>query len=92
MPVSMTVSWAPSTHNNAILYQLQYRPLGATTWINARAAPGPGTSQILTGLQAGTSYEFRHIASNPGWTEISIPTTLRAGVLPGQPTMLRVTN
>jgi hypothetical protein len=92
MPVSMTVSWPPSQHNNSILYQLQYRPVGASVWISARPTPGPGTSQVVTGLQANTNYEFRHVATNAGWTEVSVATTLHTGVLPGSPTRLKVTN
>jgi hypothetical protein len=92
MPVSMTVSWPASKHANPILYQLQYRQLGATVWINARAHAGPAVLQTVTGLQPGTNYEFRHVASVTAWSEISVATTLRAGVAPGAPTQLKVTN
>lgn len=92
MPVSMTVTWAPSTHLNQITYQLQYRPVGSGVWINAQSRPSPATSAVVTGLTVGTLYEFRHIASNsPLWSEISVPTKLRAGVPPNAPTHLKVT-
>lgn len=91
----MTVTWPPSQHANTILYQLQYRPLGAKVWINASVMAGPATMLRVTGLTPGMMYEFRHTASNgPHWSEVSVPTQLRApgpplGIIPSAPTNLR---
>jgi hypothetical protein len=93
MSVSMTVTWPASQHPNPIYYQLQYRLVGAKTWINARWTTSPVTSAVVSGLLPGSLYEFRHIASNaPSWKEISQPTQLRAGVPPGAPTSLKVSS
>jgi hypothetical protein len=91
MSVSMTVTWAASNHPNPIYYQLQYRLVGAKTWINARLTVSPVTSAVVSGLMPGSLYEFRHITTSaPTWKEISQPTQLRAGVPPGAPTGLKV--
>jgi hypothetical protein len=91
MSVSMTVNWKPSQRASQIAYLLQYRPKGASVWINATPAAVAQTSVAVKGLVADTVYEFRCLASVTGWTETSVLTELRAGVSPNAPTGLRVT-
>ncbi|GAB3876954.1 hypothetical protein GCM10028824_35810 [Hymenobacter segetis] len=51
---SATVSWAAAT--GAVSYNLQYRVSGATTWTTVNQT---ATSKSLTGLTAGTTYQYQ---------------------------------
>jgi hypothetical protein len=51
---SATVSWAAAS--GATSYSLQYRASGATTWTTVSQT---ATSKSLTGLTAGTTYQFQ---------------------------------
>lgn len=51
---SATLSWTAVT--GAISYNLQYRPVGTSSWA---IIPASGTSLTLSGLTCGTNYEFQ---------------------------------
>lgn len=65
-PNSVGLSWSPPTSGGVVRdYYIQYRTTGSTLWHN-----GPlgivGTSSVIAGLTASTSYEFRVFAVNDG--------------------------
>jgi hypothetical protein len=92
MAVAMTVNWRPSQHVPQVDYLLQYRPKGATVWINAGSPVTGKTSLVVPGLVADTAYEFRCIASVAAWSETSGLTELHTGIPPNAPTGLKVTS
>ncbi|GAB3583215.1 hypothetical protein GCM10027345_28560 [Hymenobacter daeguensis] len=51
---SATVSWAAAS--GAVSYNLQYRASGASTWTTVNQT---ATSKSLTGLSAGTTYQYQ---------------------------------
>lgn len=60
----IALSWAPSSVGSIpILYQARYRQTGNTAWIDFGTA-SQQTTQVLTGLTPGTSYDFMVVASN----------------------------
>jgi hypothetical protein len=84
-----TVSWtAPSTGGAVTSYTLQYRVTGAGSWIQITGITI--TSSTITGLTAGTQYDFQVEAVNSGgvsgFTPITNATTLVAA--PALPTGL----
>ncbi|MFK7971624.1 MAG: fibronectin type III domain-containing protein [Bacteroidia bacterium] len=71
-----TLGWSSST--NATNYDVRYRVAGTTTWTNVNNVSG--TSQVLTGLAATTTYEWQVRTScgnqNSGYTAGQNFTTL----------------
>ena len=62
-----TVSWhAPSDNGGSAItgYSVQYSTNGGATWKTATMCKGTATSCTITGLTAGTSYEFHVSATN----------------------------
>lgn len=60
-----TLNWVdPCAVNN---YKINYRAVGSPTWINVNAV---STSKVLTGLTAGTTYEWR-VRTNCGGGSLS---------------------
>ena len=63
-PTSIAATWtAPAAGGAPATYTVQYRVAGATVWINASTAV-TGTSFVLTGLAAATSYNIQILAVN----------------------------
>ncbi len=74
---SATISWAAVP--NAVSYKVAYRVSGTTTWTTKSSTT---TSKILTGLTAGTQYNYKVravCAANGPFTTVSNFTTLPAG-------------
>ena len=95
-PTSTTISlsWTASASGTPqITYQPQYRVHGATSWTNF-GGPISGTSVVISGLSAATSYDLQVVAQNAGGTTAATPitssTTAAATVVPGQATGLAV--
>ena len=68
--MSATVSWTAPTNNGGAAitgYELQYSSDGGTTYMDTPTS-GTSTSQVVTGLTAGTSYVFRVGAINSAGT------------------------
>jgi hypothetical protein len=62
--VTWTASTADATHDAATSYTLACSPHGAANW--TAQAPTAGLSATVTGLTAGTAYDFSVTASNAG--------------------------
>ncbi|MGC8474784.1 MAG: fibronectin type III domain-containing protein [Acetobacteraceae bacterium] len=83
---SIALSWAAPTSGAAVVnYTVQYRPSGTTTWNTASAAVTT-TSYSVTGLSAGTSYDFQVAANNslgsgPTSTVVTLSTLAAAGAV-----------
>ncbi len=61
---SVEINWEGNT--SAIQYQLRYRVDGTTTWTSVFS---PTPTKIVTGLTAGTTYDYRVRTQCPsGWT------------------------
>ena len=71
MVVTWTASAIDGSHDAAAAYTVYYRQTGASSFLPA--APGwiSGTSAAVTGLTAGTSYDFEVVASNWGGGAVS---------------------
>ncbi len=54
---SAKLSW--SSVSGAHFYTIQYRIVGSNSWINLGGGPWNGTWHTITGLQPGTTYEWR---------------------------------
>ena len=71
--VSATVSWVSTGTESA--WNIEYRPVGTTTWLSDVATTNP---HILTGLTASTNYELRVQADCGGdvsdWRETTFQT------------------
>ena len=83
---SVTLAW--DSQSNLTGYTLQYRASGTTTWTTWTPAPGASaTSATITGLAAGTTYEFQLTATNTGGSASSTTnaTTSTIVVLPVDP-------
>jgi hypothetical protein len=96
-PTSTTISlsWTASASGTPqITYQPQYRVTGTTPWTNFGGLIS-GTSVVVSGLAAGTSYDLQVVAQNAGGTtastSITSSTTAAATVVSGQATGLAVT-
>ncbi len=63
---SVTINFtAPPAHNSAITgYVMQYRAVGAGTWVTAPNLLASAVSANITGLTPGTNYEFKIAALN----------------------------
>ncbi len=71
----MNVSWqAPATGSDVTSYLLQYRPKGSTEWTTL-TLPGTTLSTTITGLSAGTEYEFQVAALNEVGTSATAANT-----------------
>jgi prophage DNA circulation protein len=66
----MVLTWtAPpidGSHDAATAYTAYYRPTGASSFLYASPGWTSGTSAMVTGLTAGTSYDFEVVATNWG--------------------------
>lgn len=60
---SITANWNVLT--DATGYNVQYRVVGSSTWLDAPANPYVGTSAVLSGLTDNTAYEYRVAAEGP---------------------------
>ena len=59
---SATLSWSPPTNyggRQLYDYTIQYRVVGGTTWTTYSHAVSTATTQTITGLTNGTTYEFQ---------------------------------
>lgn len=85
---SATLTWSPSASGTApIAYQLQYQLSGSTAW-SAAGPAGSALSATVSGLQSGSTYNFRVVASNAAGSATSATqsiATLTAGVAPSAP-------
>ncbi|HZG01338.1 MAG TPA: ice-binding family protein, partial [Chitinophagales bacterium] len=52
-----TIAWTAVSGTSG--YQLRYRPAGSLTWMPIASNTGTQSSASLTGLQAGTTYEYQ---------------------------------
>ena len=61
---ALSIAWStPNDNGTSIInYAVQYREQGNTSWINL--TPPSSTSMTVSGLSAGTTYEFRVAANN----------------------------
>jgi hypothetical protein len=93
---SVSLSWSiPVSGGPATAYTVQYRIAGTTTWAVVGQNIG-ATSFTIQGLQSATSYDFTAVAANnvgtgPASTTLTAA-TLTAGVVPGSPTSVAITN
>ncbi len=62
---SATLDWDPVS--SAQSYSLQYRVIGGGSWIDVPGGPWTETWHTLTGLQPGTTYEWRVRSNCPNW-------------------------
>lgn len=62
-PTSVVLTWAPVT--NATQYQVQYRLAGSGTWVNGPLVSAPTVTATVTGLNAGSTYQFLVYAIGP---------------------------
>jgi chitodextrinase len=92
---SLTLSWTASTGTAPITYNVRDRITGTSTFSSV-ATGISGTSTAISGLTAGTSYDFDVIATGPGGTSapsaaltVSTPTVTSA---PSSPTGLQASN
>jgi len=78
---SVFVSWQDAS-SNEIGYRVRWRPQRSTQWAGEVALGANATSYTVTGLQAGTVYEFQVAAYNQFGESASTATgmTLGAGV------------
>jgi hypothetical protein len=61
---SVALSWQPPSSGPTVTgYQVQYKVASQSTYLNY-ASTTPGTSQVITGLTSGTTYNFQVIAFN----------------------------
>lgn len=60
---SIALSWQAVV--NATQYQVQYRLAGSGTWVNGPLIVAPTTSATVTGLNAGSTYQFLVYAIGP---------------------------
>jgi len=94
----LTLSWAASATGTApISYQVQFRLNGQTPAANYSnfGAPVAATVQSVTGLAAGTLYDFRIVASNAGGSATGATLTISTAsaiAAPAAPTGLFTTN
>ncbi len=89
---SIAVSWTSTAL--ATGYIVQYRTHGASTW-STFASGVTGTSDVVTGLTAGTAYDFQVAATNSAGTGayssvVTATTTSSALAVPGAITGLAV--
>jgi len=66
---SVTLSW--TSQSNLTGYTLQYRVAGTSTWTTATTPATSATSATITGLAAGTTYDFQLTAKNAGGSTAS---------------------
>ncbi len=63
---TMTLTWStPTTGGTPTSYTVQFRVTGTTSWATASGAVS-GTTFTLTGLAAGTSYDYQVFGVNAG--------------------------
>ena len=67
---SQILSWTLVCSN----FTVQYRVLGASSWLNITGTTTSSSPYILTGLTANTSYEWRVKCTGQPWTGIPINT------------------
>ena len=74
-----TANW--NAYSGATTYNLRYREVGSTVWLNLNGISG--TSQILTGLSQTTQYEYQIKADNcVTWSSSSTFTTACGASVP----------
>jgi hypothetical protein len=82
---SASLTWSPSgSGSGSITYQPQYRISGTTTWTPS-GSPTLGLSATITGLAAGTTYQFSVVAANAIGNATSAVSTAATTVLPSPP-------
>jgi hypothetical protein len=82
---SASLTWSPSgSGSGSITYQPQYRVSGVTAW-TPFGSPTAGLSATITGLAAGTTYQFSVVAVNALGTATSAVSTAATTVLPSPP-------
>lgn len=82
---SASLTWSPSgSGSGSITYQPQYRVSGTTAWVPF-GSPTAGLSATITGLAAGTTYQFSVVAANALGTATSAVSTAATTVLPSPP-------
>lgn len=80
-PTSFTVHWSPAGGTPTPVYITQHRITGNQAWTANPAGTTAQTSQTISGLQPGTSYDVRVQASNPvgsAFSNVVQQTTLTA--------------
>lgn len=92
---SLTATWKASTQGDpAPNYQVSYAASGTTSYTNFNSAVS-GTSEIITGLSASTTYNIKVTAQNPAGSAVVGPvsgTTAAPGAAPNAPTNLLASN
>jgi hypothetical protein len=88
---SVSLSWtAPTSGTTPFTYQPQYRVSGTTAWTNWGGA-SQATSTIITGLAAGTRYDFQVVTQNSAGSSVSATTSVTMpAVAPSAPTGVTV--
>ena len=86
---TITVSWQPpATGGPVSAYSVQFRATGATAWSSALAS---STTQLISGLQAATSYDICVVAQNVAGSSLpsailTVMTSASMRNVPSQPT------
>lgn len=62
-PTSVGLTWGAVT--NAVTYQIQYKNIGSTVWLNGPQVTAPTTSGTVSSLSPGVTYDFRVYAIGP---------------------------
>ena len=85
LPDAVTANWTSVITTPAWgWYGLQYREVGAPSWVDAGTANNPATSRVVSSLTPNTNYELqirRHCSSQSTgpWSSSVLFTTLNAG-------------
>lgn len=62
-PTSVGLTWNAVV--NAVTYQMQYKNIGSTIWLNGPVVTAPIVTGTITGLSPGLTYDFRVYAIGP---------------------------
>jgi hypothetical protein len=83
----VSISWMPPTVGTTPLsFQVQYRVSGTTAWTDWGGS-SPATSTIVTGLSAGTRYDFQVVTTNTAGRSVSAITSVAMpAIIPDAPT------